>query len=146
MQKTTFSSRAALAALFLALILLAAPLTACRKNDGGDLWADALYTADTTLGSGSAAVTVAVTAGDKTVTFTIRTDKATLGDALSEFSLLDGEMGEFGLYVKKLNGITADYDADQYYWGLFSDGEALMTGVDSTPVEDGARFELIRTK
>ena len=69
-----------------------------------------------------------------------------LGDALSEHDLLEGEEGEFGLYVKKVNGILADYDIDKTYWGLYKNGEYLMTGVDTTEIADGEHYELVKTK
>ena len=45
-------------------------------------------------------------------------------------------------YVKKVNGITADYDVDQSYWGFYIDGEYAMTGVDGTSIEEGRIYRL----
>lgn len=129
----------------LLILCLALTLCACGKEDA-DLWADALYTEDTELGQGAKTVTVQVTADEKTVTLTINTDCATLGEALMEHGLVEGEMGEFGLYIKKVNGITADYDVDQTYWGFYSGGEYMMSGVDMTEIFGGESYELIRTK
>lgn len=110
------------------------------------LWADAVYTEDTTLGEGKKAVTVKFTAEEKTITFTIMTDKTILGDALTDAALVEGEQGAYGLYIKKVNGITADYDVNGAYWGFFIDGEYAATGVDSTEIADGAVYELAYTK
>ena len=79
--------------------------------------------------------------GNKTA-FEIRTDKTIVGDALMELGLLEGEEGAYGLYVKKVNGITADYDVDASYWGFYINGEYAMSGVDTTPVTDGGAYEL----
>ena len=49
---------------------------------------------------------------------------------------------EYGLYIKVVNGITADYDVDQSYWGFSKGGEYMMTGVDGTPFADGEVYEL----
>ena len=84
------------------------------------------------------------TADDKTVTFTVRTDAEFLGDALQENGLLEGEESEFGLFVKAVNGIVADYDADGYYWALYIDGSYAVTGVDTTPVTDGGSYSFVR--
>ena len=73
-------------------------------------------------------------------TFNISTNKATVGDALLAESLIEGEPGAYGLYVKKVNGIVADYDIDQTYWAFYINGEYAFTGVDATPVEDGATY------
>lgn len=114
------------------------------QNDG--LWANAVYTADTELGEGEKAVTVEVSAEDTTVTFTIHTDAETLGDALIAHGLISGEESEYGLYVKEVNGIKADYDTDKAYWASYKDGEYLQTGVDTTKISDGDKYELVYTK
>lgn len=118
--------------------------TAAATEEG--LWADAVYTEDTTLGEGENAVTVKFTAEEKTITFTILTDKKILGDALLDTQLVEGENGAYGLYIKKVNGITADYDVNQAYWGFFINGEYAATGVDSTEIAEGTVYELIYTK
>ena len=130
----------------LLILCLALTLCACSKEKVPELWQDALYTEDTELGQGAKTVTVQVQAEDKTVNFTIHTDCATLGEALLEHGLIAGEDSEFGLYVKQVNGITADYDVDQSYWGFYSGGEYMMSGVDTTEISGGESYELIRTK
>ena len=72
--------------------------------------------------------------------FEIHTDKTTVGEALLEVEIIEGEDGPYGLYVKTVNGITADYDVDQTYWAFYINGEMAMTGVDATNVEAGATY------
>ena len=110
------------------------------------LWANARYTEDTTLGNGAKTVTVEVKAEDRSVIFTVKTDQTTVGAALLEHDLIAGEQGAYGLYVKKVNGITADFDVDQSYWGFYINGEMAMTGVDGTEITEGARYLLAYTK
>ena len=117
---------------------------AAQTEDG--LWKDAKYLEDTEFGNGKTTVQLEVKAGDKSVTFTVKTDKETLGDALIEHDLIAGDEGEFGLYVKVVNGITADYDVDQSYWSFLKDGEMMMTGVDGAKIADGEHYELVYTK
>lgn len=76
------------------------------------LWENALYTKDTTLGSGKKTVTVEVEAAENKITFTVKTDAETLGDALLENKLVEGDEGQYGLFVTSVNGIKADYSAD----------------------------------
>ena len=76
----------------------------------------------------------------KQTEFTITTEKSTVGEALQDEGLIEGEQGAYGLYVKKVNGITADYDVDGTYWAFYVNGKTAPTGVDSTPVEDGAVY------
>ena len=72
--------------------------------------------------------------------FDIHTDKTTVGEALLELGLIAGDESEYGLYVKQVNGITADYDVDQTYWAFYVNGEYGMTGVDATEIEAGATY------
>ncbi len=132
---------------FLALtLLICVMLSACAAKPVGDVWKDATVTENTTFGTGATTVTVDVAAGDKTVTLTIKTDKETLGDALLEHKLIEGDMGAYGMYIKKVIGITADYDIDRSYWAFTKNGETMLTGVDGEKITDGAHYELIYTK
>ena len=135
MKKTMQSVIAVLLVVFCVL-----GLTACGKTQGAGLWADATYTEDTQLGDGAKTVVVEVTAGEKTVTFTVKTDKETVGDALLEHNLVTGEQSAYGLFVKAVNGIVADYDVDKTYWAFYIDGEYANTGVSETPITAGATY------
>ena len=44
------------------------------------------------------------------------------------------------MYVKKVNGILADYNIDKTYWAFYINGEYAFSGVDTTPVENGATY------
>ena len=110
------------------------------------VWATATYLADKEFGTGAKTVQVEVKAQGQSVTFTIHTDKATLGEALLEHGLIAGEESAYGLYVKVVNGITADYDVDRSYWSFSKGGEEMMTGVDGTAFADGEAYELTYTK
>lgn len=116
------------------------------NKSSNDPWSNATYTKDKTFGNGSTSFQVEVVVEDHSVTFTINTDKATVGDALIEHNLIAGDAGEFGLYVKEVNGITADYDVDQHYWGFNQNGEMMMVGVDGEPVTAGSHYELVYSK
>ena len=127
-------------------VMMLACMTACTKEEEKGIWADAKYNEDTELGEGSKTVKVVVEAEEKKITFTIHTDETILGDALLAHELVEGEDGDFGLYIKKVNGMLADYDVDQTYWGFYQNGEYMMTGVDTTEFADGDQYELVRTK
>lgn len=126
----------------LLVLALAFSLVACNKIDAEGLWKDATYRRDMSFGKGAATFTLDVVVAEQSVRFTVSTDKETVGAALLEHDLIEGEMGAYGLYVKKVNGITADYDVDASYWGFYIDGEYAMSGVDTTPVTDGGAYEL----
>lgn len=99
------------------------------------------------IGSGSVSFIFSVT--DKegyTNLYRIHTDKKTVGEALLENRLIEGEDGQYGLYIKKVMGIEADYDKDQTYWAFYIDGEYAMTGVDKTEIKEGTEYALVVQK
>lgn len=92
---------------------------------------------------GEGAVQFAFTVVDKDgneTQFEIHTDCTIVGDALMEHELIAGEEDQYGLYVKEVNGITADYDKDGVYWAFYVNGEYAMSGVDTTKIEAGSEY------
>ena len=129
--------------LVLACIL---SLAACGGAEKTGVWENAAYAEDATFGSGAKTVTVEVKAEDKQVTFTIKTEKETVGAALLEHELISGEESQYGLYIKSVNGMVADYDVDGSYWAFYVDGEYAMSGVDTTEIAEGTVYQLVYTK
>lgn len=76
--------------------------------------------------------------------FTITTEGETLREALEQENLVEGEDSQYGLYIKTVDGETAD-DAEQEWWCLTQDGEMTSTGVDGITIADGDSFELTLT-
>lgn len=71
----------------------------------------------------------------------ITTEAETLREALEEKSLISGEEGPYGLFVKTVKGISADESKEQ--WWCFTKGdEALMTSVDLIMISDGDFFKI----
>lgn len=131
--------------LILCMVLIAAmALFAAGCSDTaetGTAGATVSYADGSTLGEGEKQFTFTVTDGEGTEsTFEILTDKATVGEALLDIGMIAGEDGEYGLYVKTVNGITADFDADGVYWAFYIDGEYAMTGVDTTDIAEGSVY------
>ena len=92
-------------------------------------------------GANKTSVPVIATDRDgKETTFEIKTDAATVGEALVEEGLIKGHDTEYGLYVDEVNGIALDWDKDGKYWAFYINGEYAQTGVDTTNVEDGAVY------
>lgn len=93
------------------------------------------------LGEGSTKFAFTVTDQDGNETeYEIHTDKETVGEALLELGLIEGDESEYGLYVKTVNGITADYDKDGVYWAFYINGEYAQSGVDSTTITEGDAY------
>ena len=135
----------------LCIVLIAAIAlftTACNDNKTNDTTTTTESAVSTTeapkatvLGKGETKFTFTVTdlEGKETV-FEINTDKKTVGEALLELELIEGEDGQYGLYVKTVNGTTLDYDKDGAYWAFYVNGEYGTTGVDVTDIVAGTTY------
>lgn len=110
------------------------------------LWESAIYLSDKSFGSGATVIEVEVIAEGKSVTFTLHTDAETLGEALVAEKLVEGETSQYGLYIKKVNGMTADYSIDATWWGITKNGVDLPTGADSEKITSGAHYEFTYCK
>lgn len=146
MQKTRLTK---LLSLILCIVLIAAIAlftTGCNDNSkttDNESQAVSIVSQDniTVLGEGEKQFIFTVTDADGNETqYEIHTDKTTVGEALMELDLIAGDEGEFGLYVKTVNGITVDYDTDGKYWAFYIDGEYALAGVDATDITEGATY------
>ncbi len=124
---------------FLALVVLLS-FASCKTVPEG-LWDDATYTEDTALGEGEKTFTLKVTAQEYTATLTISSDMDTLGNALADLDLIDGSIGDYGLYITEVNGMTLVYETHGMYWALYENGEYAMNGVDGINIKDGGEYE-----
>lgn len=109
------------------------------------VWTSAEYTTDAEVGEGKNTVNIEVTADGKTVTLTVHSDNDNLEKILVENNLVAGDESEFGLYIKTVNGIRADYDLDNAYWALCKDGAPTATGASGITIADGDTYELVYT-
>lgn len=157
------SSFKKLLSVFLCIVLIAAMAlfaTGCKGNPtedpqsssqstetaGGDVTQSTGDTQsqqpDNVKGTGATVFTFKVKDGTKETEFEIHTDKKTVGEALLELELIEGEEGPYGLYVNAVTGITADWDTEKAYWSLLIDGEYAVTGVDMTDIVPGTTYTL----
>jgi len=88
----------------------------------------------------NAFVFIAVDLDGNSTHYMIKTDKETVGEALLENGLIAGEDGQYGLYVKTVNGITLDYDKDGKYWAFYEENAYANQGVDQTPIKEGGVY------
>ena len=93
--------------------------------------------------AGSKTITVEIIVeGQETVVKTITTDAEFLRGALDEEEgLVIGEEGPYGLFIKTVNGVTVD-DSKQQWWCITKGGADVFTGVETTPIADGDKFEI----
>ena len=136
-----------LLSFILCIVLIAAmALLATGCNDdktAADSSATTTASADgvKTLGEGEKSFKFSVVDVDGNETkFEINTDKKTVGEALLELDLIAGDEGDYGLYVKTVNGTTLDYEADGKYWAFYVNGEYASSGVDLTEIDETAEY------
>ncbi len=128
------------------IVAMALSMTACKETDGdntppssSDVSSDVT---PTEVGEGATKFSFRVTTLDgKSTDFTVSTDKTTVGEALLDAKLIEGEESQYGLFVKKVNGIVADFDVDKTYWAFYIDGEYGTTGAEQTKIEAGKLYE-----
>ena len=96
--------------------------------------------------AGEKKITVTVVHGDGSEkTFTYDTDEEYLGAVLVDAGLIQGNDGRYGLEMHTVDGEKADWNENKSYWALYIGEEYALTGVDSTPIADGAVFKLVYT-
>ena len=124
----------------LLIMTMAVSVIACGKKEEVST-ETTVYEDGAVIGEGckSFEFTVVNMAGEE-ATFEVKTDEDTVGAALLENNMIAGEDGDYGLYVKTVNGETVDYDKDGKYWAFYINGEYGMTGVDSTDIVDGDSY------
>ncbi len=114
--------------------------TAAQEDSAAETEAEASEEV-TVLGEGATSFDFIVIDAEGTETaFEIHTDETVVGDALLALDLIAGDEGDYGLYVKSVNGITADFETDGTYWAFYIDGEYAMTGVDATEITADAEY------
>ena len=144
-RKTSFLS------LILLLVLIAALALTVVGCDGKTDTDGSVTTAETTAEDGASTtddpsvrgegdtefIFKVVTKSGEEKTFTVRTDKTIVGEALQEVGLIDGDVEQYGLYVKVVDGERVEWDTDGKYWAFYVDGVYAVKGVDSTEIEAG---------
>ena len=140
-----------LVSLILCGVLLAAAALSfigCQDTNPTETTTGSVETvAPTVLGEGNTVFYFSVVdgAGEET-RFEIHTDETTVGAALLALNLIEGEDSQYGLYVKKVNGISADYATDGTYWAFYENGDYALSGADTTAITEGVVYRLEYSK
>lgn len=95
--------------------------------------------------SGSKEITVTVVNDQgEEKNYRLRTDASYLSQALEEIEGLsvEGEEGDYGMYVRAVNGLEAVYERDQAYWAFYVNGEYCNYAIEEQPVYDKDAFEI----
>ena len=127
-----------IAALLVLILAFAAVITGCSGKETPDVPETVDQSAE--IGDDGYEMSFVFEVVDKegkTTQATIHTHGGYVGEVLQELGYLEGEEGPYGLYIKDVNGITADYDKDGTYWALYINDEYSMTGVDQIEIKNG---------
>ena len=109
------------------------------KNDSAGI--DLPVKTGSVLGEGATQFTFVIIDKEGTeTTVEVHTDETIVGAALLKLGLIEGEEGPYGMYTKKVNGISADYDKDGVYWAFYEGDTYAMKGVDQTEIVPGAVY------
>ncbi len=98
---------------------------------------------------GAKAITIEVVDNNEASTvYDVHTDAEYLHQAMEDAEGLtfSGNEGEYGLMVDTVNGVKADWNVDQSYWGFYVNGEYCNYGIDTQPVADGDAFRIVYSK
>ena len=75
----------------------------------------------------------------------LKSDAEFLGAYLEEEGIIKGEEGQYGIFIKEVEGEKAVYEEDNAYWAFYEGEEYALKGIDQTPITDGAVYKLIYT-
>lgn len=127
--------------LILSIILLFCFVSCAKPVEASGLWESATYLSDTTVGKGANTISFDVEAAGQKITITVKTDAATLGDAMYENGLIENAS-----FFSVLNGIEASWDKDMAYWAFYQGEDLMMHGVGDEHITDGAHYRFVYTK
>ena len=137
------SARNMLSLLLVFVLLAAAALTGCSGAPTETTAPTAPDGAVTELGEGSKTFELTVEDKEGVIhSYRIHTDEEMVGFALIKHELIEGEQGQYGMYIKSVLGQTLDYETDGMYWAFYVNGEYALTGVDQTPIQADTAYLL----
>lgn len=132
---------------FLLAVMMIFSLCACNKNNSQEI-PQTSSSADSSpefveKGNGATSFLFTVVFDDgKESHYKIKTDKATVGEALQELGIVSGEEGPYGLYVTCVDGETHKYEDDGKFWAFYDGENMASTGVDKTPIKADGSYSL----
>jgi len=95
---------------------------------------------------GKKTITVSVTYQDgSTKDFTYTTEELYLGPVLREEGLVEGHYDGDSFYIDAVDGLAADYSANESWWKILDNGTESMKGVDEIPLKDGGKYQFVYT-
>ena len=96
---------------------------------------------------GLKSITITVVHGDEsTRDFNLKTDAEYLGPVLLDEKIVEGEMGDYGLYIHSADGEEAVWETDNAYWSIYEGDVPAVAGADAIVLTDGGVYKLVYTR
>ena len=127
--------------VFTLVVVLISLLSCTLSGNENDLWQNANYESDTTVGEGEVVFTLTVEAAEKEVDITVKCNGGILGDVLYGYGLVNDPA-----FFDVANGIEASWSEDKAYWSFFIGDDFAPVGVDDVEVTQGASYKFVYTK
>lgn len=132
MKKRIFTKRSFLSLLVILALFAAVALTFTACDD--DMKNEETHVSEIEFA-------VEVTKQDGTTkSFTVRSNKSNVGDALVEKGIISGEDGSYGWFITTVDGEYHKWEEDGKYWAFYINGEYAMNGVSSTSIVEGDTY------
>lgn len=77
--------------------------------------------------------------------FNLKSDAEYLGPVLLDEKIVEGEMGDYGLYIQSVDGEEAVWENDNAYWSIYEGDTPAVTGADAIVLTDGGVYKLVYT-
>ena len=149
MKKTNFSKYLSFVLCFVLVAAIALLTVGCGDNNtstpslSAQSGSNASSENGTIVGEGKTQFGLEITFQDgSTKSYTVKTDKTTVGEALTELKLISGTVGDYGLMIETVDGQTVTYETDKKYWAFYINGAYANSGVDTTEIEADAVYSL----
>ena len=129
-----------LSCLFLAFLLIAAVgmLGACTEPYNPT---EATIVETKTVGTGGKTITVSVVNDKNEAThYTVKTDAEMLDRALLDNGIVEGEIGQYGLFITSAGGLVAEGNG---WWGIYVGDGMADTGASFIKVADGGSYAVV---
>ncbi len=142
-RQNLFTKFSSVVLVFVLTAAMALGMTACSEKPVDDASSTASTASDiaTDIGEGATEFKFTVVDGEGNESlFNVKTDETTVGAALLKLELIKGDKGDYGIYVKEVNGIIADYNVNGSYWAFYVNGEYATSGVDTTNITAGDEY------
>ena len=127
--------------IVLSIVCILCLVSCTEKVDATGLWENATYLSDTTIGNGEKTVSFTVEVEEQKITITLKTDKATLGEAMYEQGLINDPS-----FFNVLNGMEARWEKHQAYWAFYEGDKMMPYGVNDQKINGGESFRFVYTK